>query len=123
MVPLALLDVDVSDEEKEKIASAILEHSNKFDNIDQFKYEAKRNVDVTKELNFDSSTPPSMASLIDDHSMFMFLALNITKQNLQDCFCLPVKYWDTQSCFKRFREFATKLIVVNDPAERAVGKH
>lgn len=122
IVPLALLDDDVPDEEKEEIAMAILQHSDKFQSVDQFKYETKKNVDF-EELNFDQSTRPSLAKLVDDHSTFLFLSLGIKLQNLKDCFALPARYWDTQSCFKKFREFATNLAVVNDDAERAVGKN
>lgn len=123
LIPLALLDDDVPEEEKREIADAILDHSEKFHCLEQFTYGGKKQVDVMKKLKFDpdKETPPSMANLIDDYSMFIFISLGITKKNLEDCFVLPVKYWSTQSCFKRFLDFALHLTVVNDPAERAIG--
>ena len=123
LIPLALLDDDVPEIEKKEIADAILDHSEKYHRVEQFTYGSKQPVDVMKNLEFDpdKATPPSMAKLIDDHSMFIFVSFEITKTQLADCFALLVSYWHTQSCFKSFKEFALNLTVVNDPAERAIG--
>lgn len=124
MIPLALLDDDIPDTEKIDIADAILNHSEKFSSTHEFTHQIRKKVDVMDVLDFDSDKeePPSMAKLVDDHSMFIFLALGINKAQLQDCFILPPMYWKTQSSFKAFQEFGRNLTVVNDHAERAVGK-
>ena len=72
-------------------------------------------------LDQRSETPQSLATLVNADSVFIFFSLGITKQNREDCFSLPPEHWETQSCFKFFKEFCQTLTVVSVPAERAIG--
>ena len=75
-----------------------------------------------QKLNIDpKSESPSLESLVDDYSMFIFLSIGITRKNLEDFFALPPEYRLTQSSFQTFKQFSEQLTVVNDPTERAIG--
>ena len=101
LIPLALLDDDVLPVQK-KIATAILKHSTHFTNVSQFIHKTKPKINVQK-LNIDpKSESPSLESLVDDYSMFIFLSIGITRKNLEDFFALPPEYRLTQSCFQTF---------------------
>ena len=51
----------------------------------------------------------------------MFNRNGLDKQRIRDWLALPPQYWCIQSSFRILKDFATSLVVVNDPAERAVG--
>ena len=123
IIPLALLDEDLSSNEKEKIAAAIL--STNMPKADQFKNENKVKKDIRKELklavNIASSDPPSLASLVDEFSYLMFSFIGLEEERIKDWLSLPPQFWHTQSSFKSFQKYANSLIVVNDHSERAVG--
>ena len=121
IVPLSLLDEDVPYEEKSKIAAAILQHD--MPNSDYFKIDNKSLVELKEKIKFEKRVNdgvPSLASLVDKFSYLMFHRIGLDEQRVRDWLSLPPQYWCTQSSFKLFQDFAKTLVVVNDPAERAV---
>ena len=116
LIPLALLDNNIPDKEKVRIAAAILAHSSKFYELSQFTCKSREESDITNGLDFEQSSLLSLKKLVNDYLMFSFISLGITKEQLRDCFALTPGY-----CFKR--QFAFNLGVVNDDAERDVGTH
>ena len=123
LIPLALADDDVPDVEGEKIAEAILQNPMPQEDVKDYEISGQRQ-DVEEVLCFKSSdvNPPSIAPLVDSSSYFLFASLGLDEERIRDWPQLPAKHWSRQSTFNKFKDFCLQLTVVNDPAERAVGK-
>ena len=63
---------------------------------------------------------PRMSSLVNTFSFYMFSLLGFEEERLRDWLVLPPEVWQTQSYYKRFKEFAQTLVVTNDHCERSV---
>ena len=93
-------------------------------NSDYFKIDNKSLIDVENKIKVETrvyNDPPSLSLLVDQFSYLMFDRIGLDKQRIRDWLTLPPQYWYTQSSFRIFKAFAKSLVVVNDPAKRAVG--
>ena len=99
MVPLALLDEEVPASEKRKIANALLSlnmpHTDRFG----YKTEEKEVMDVKDVLTPElfAEELPSMSSLVNTFSFYMFSLLGFEEERLRGWLVLPPEAWQTQS--------------------------
>ncbi|XP_012564394.2 uncharacterized protein LOC105848737 [Hydra vulgaris] len=114
LVPLALLDPDLSNVERENIAKTLFS----IPVPDHFQHSEKSN--LIKELNFKQEVPPGLARLIGENSWFIFSLLNLTRMEDKLWLNSPAPMWCYVDQFKTFSNFVSKLEVVNDSSERAV---
>ena len=123
LVPLALADDDAPDEERRAIADAILQYPMLGYDVNDYEADVERpDVDEILDFNASDSKPPSLAPLVNSKSYFIFASLGMQEDRIRDWLQIPVQFWPTQTCYRKFKEFCLQLTVVNDPAERAVGK-
>ena len=85
-MPLALLDDDVSDCEKQKIANSIQALKMPCDNIFYYKAEGKVIVVIEEVLQFDL---PSIAPLINNFSFYIFSLVWFEEDRLKGLLVLP----------------------------------
>ncbi|XP_065679118.1 uncharacterized protein LOC136093876 [Hydra vulgaris] len=122
IIPLALLDDDLSFEEKANLAKVILTFKMPTSTWYNTKNKSKIDIeDKTKMGNKISENPSSLALLVDEFSYLIFDIIGLEEQRIKYWLSLPPEYWFTQSVFKNFQNFAKSLIVVNDHSERSVG--
>ena len=122
MIPFALLDDDLSFEEKANLAKVILNFKKLISTWYNTKNKSKLDIkDKTKMGNEISKHPSSLALLVDEFSYLMFARIGLEEQRIKDWLSLLPEYLFTQSVFKSFQNYAKSLIVVNDHSERSVG--
>ena len=122
IIPLALLDNELTSEEKAKIASAILSFD--MPRSDYYKPENKVKQDIKEICKINTNIgkkPPSLSALVDVFSYLIFDMIGLDKQRVKEWLSLPLYYWYTQSCFKSFQKYAETLIFVNDHSEWSIG--
>ena len=114
LVPLALLDQDISAEDREAMAKRLYS----LPVPETFKHSEE--VDLFSELDFTCDNPPSLLPLIGKNSWFIFTLLNITKSEDKVWLTCPSAVWPFVEQFKTFSRFVDGIQVVNDCSERAV---
>ncbi|XP_065680271.1 uncharacterized protein LOC124806608 isoform X1 [Hydra vulgaris] len=117
IIPLALLDKNISMDKKTAIADALL--SFQMPDPDFFKHRSKDRIDEINIIN--NMKVPTLSLLVNEFSYLIFSMIGLDNQRVRDWLSLPPQYWHTQSSFKNFENFAKMLIVVNDHSERAIG--
>nr|XP_047144380.1 uncharacterized protein LOC124817945 [Hydra vulgaris] len=75
--------------------------------------------ELLNNLDFCQDNPPSLVSLINEQSWFIFHLLNHGKAELQ-WLKTPVETWKLNDYYLEFEHFVKNLEVVNDCSERAV---
>ena len=71
------------------------------------------------EFWLESGVSPSLASFVGSQSWLLPSILQLGSENME-WLMLEVHQWPLMSGFKKFSSFVSKLLVVNDPAERGV---
>ena len=111
LVVLALADKDTPDEEKEDMAKHL--------------FSIYRTSSVTPgkpEFPFlsagEGSTPPKLSSFLSEKSWLLFDLLGL--QEPQEWLQTPASMWEKFSDFRKFKDFALNVSVVNDLAERGM---
>ena len=118
MIPLALLEDDLTSEEKAKTALAILSFD--MPSSDYYKPENKVKQDIKEIYKMNTNIgkkPLSLSVFVDVFSYLIFDMIGVDKQQVKDWLSLSPNYWHTQSCFKSFQKYAETLIFVNDHSE------
>ena len=94
MIPLALLDDDLSFEEKANFANLILTFKMLISTWYNTKNKSKINIkDKTKMGNEISEHPSSLALLINEFSYLMIDRMGLEEQRIKDWLSLPPEYW------------------------------
>ena len=110
LVVLALVDRDVPNSEKQKMAKAL----SKIKKPEVFEM-GKPKLDVLKL----GKKPPTLSSLVKAKSWQVFAILDMGDDDLQ-WLKQDAASWPLDPGFLKFQEFVNNLTVVNDPAERSV---
>ena len=108
LVPLALLDQDISAEDREAMANQLYS----LPVPETFQHTEK--VDLLSELDFTGDSPPSLLSLIGKNSWFILTLMNITKSEDKVWLTCPSAAWLFVEQFKIFSRFVDGIKVVND---------
>ena len=109
MVPLALCDKGLANEEREELAKQI--HS-----MPRSQVKSGRPEFPKLDWSGDELVRPRIASLVTTDSWLIFQLLGLASS--QDWLLAPCTVWHLIPSYQKLEEFATNLPVINDLAER-----
>ena len=111
--PLCLLDSGVTKDVKQEISRKI------FHNEDQTENSLNYNKTKISSIIDGTAGNPSLVQFIGPDSKMIFDLIGLDKKDLE-WMKIPPDYWKDMDGFIKFRDFANKLPVTNDSAERNV---
>ena len=106
LVPLALLDDEVPDEEKRRIADAILGIKMPYEDENLYQPEDKPDTIISNLLQIDKINKGeqlSLVPLINNFTFYIFSPLEFQEERIRDWLVLPPKFWTSQSYYQKFK--------------------